>query len=124
VIQTRRAVATRIDDIANRHAVAHGKAGDLRARFRHFTDHLVTRHHRECTAALNRMQIGMANAAIGDAHGDVVGPQRAALERPRRQRLIFGQGSQAPGLAWRGDDGVRWHGFFLDESGLTRGTSA
>lgn len=90
--QAHHADSARVDDIADRHAVAHPELADLPADGSHLSDELVAGHEREGATLLDRgvqrVQITVADPAERDPYGYVVGSEVPSLERHPLQRPV------------------------------------
>ena len=102
------ALAAGVDDVADGDRVADREARHVRADGRDLADELVARHEGHVAASLRRsaqrVQVGVADAAVGDPDLDVVGSQRAALEVEALdlpgggRRAVAGGGSHGPAV--------------------------
>ena len=80
-----------VDHAADRDRIANAVAGDFIADRRDGADDLVARDDRVARAApvvAAGVQVAVADAGVGDLDGDIVGPERAAFEFHRPQRLV------------------------------------
>ncbi len=83
------ALVARVDDVAHRHLVADGEAGDLGPGRGHHARELMPRNQRgvrRAVPAVDGVQIGMADAAVVHADREVVGAQVAPFQRRPPQR--------------------------------------
>src|SRR5690606_35431626 len=104
------AVAAAVDDAADADQVAGREPGDVGADLGHPADDLVARHAREDRPGPfgpHLVQVGMADAAIGDLDPHVFRAGLAPGDVERHQRLVAGMGAV----------GLDGHGRFLRKSG-------